>query len=404
MNNTLYVLTIDTQTIVSIRCLILKAEDSTASVDSSSRRGHCFKWYCTLTNHNPHLEISLLYTGLESFTDVRSFQIVSRNGTLVHTSTLNGFGQGDTLSAMVTMSSVHDEEYLHEDEDDLPVDEEMLDFAIVLSTKASVDMASVSIDSIFEEPTFEAPIPNEPRPAHDEYELPVTKNYALTLLQDITTMNMAFTFGLNGSARNVALWAHQSVLSLEPSLFSLFNKLKNVDGDPSAPEAVSGVKTTHVTEYSLDAYCALFRYLYTNEIQLEVDLNDFAIGRPPNKPFSPSCKKRPEVDGLFTPTTLRTTTWQELFSVADCYGVVDLRMYCFGKIVNSLTDQNVLDVYFELAYKYEDMKVIVLEYVFDSMDKLFAADGDPFEAYKDHPEKHSLMIKVMQHKFGQRHE
>ncbi|KAG0085191.1 hypothetical protein BGZ92_009198, partial [Podila epicladia] len=197
---------------------------------------------------------------------------------------------------MVTMSSVQDEEYLQEDEDGLPVDEEMLDFAIVLSTKDSADMVSVSNDSIFDEPVFEEPVSDDLRPVHDEYELPVTKNYAPTLLQDIATTNMAFTFGINGSARNVALWVHQSVLSLEPSLCSLFSKLKNVDGDTSAPEAVSGVKTTHVTEYSLDAYCALFRYLYTNEIQLEVDLNDFAIGCPPNKPFSPSCKKRPEVD------------------------------------------------------------------------------------------------------------
>lgn len=100
MNNTLYVLTIDTQTIVSVRCLILRAADSDAFVDSSSRRGLCFKWYCSLTNHSPDLEISLLYTGLESFPDVRSFRIVSRNGTLVHTAPLHGFGQGDTLSGM----------------------------------------------------------------------------------------------------------------------------------------------------------------------------------------------------------------------------------------------------------------------------------------------------------------
>ncbi|KAG0029296.1 hypothetical protein BGZ82_008039 [Podila clonocystis] len=374
MNNTLYVLTIDTQTIVSVRCLILKSADSTASVDSSSRRGLCFKWYCTLTNHNPELEISLLYTGLESFLDV----------------------------PMVIMSSVQDEEYLHEDEDESPMNEEMLDFAIVLSTKDSDDMTPLSNDNIFEEPAFEEPIPEEPRPAHDDYELPMTKNYAPTLLKDISTMNMAFTFGLNGSARNVALWAHQSILSLEPRLCSLLIKLDNVESDPSAPEAISGIKTTYVREYSLDAYCALFRYLYTNEIQLEVDLNDFAIGRPPNRSFSPSCKKRPEVDGLFSPTITRTTTWQELFSVADCYGIEDLRMYCFGQIVNSITDRNALEVYFEFAYKYEDMKAIVLEYVFDSMDKLFAMDGDPFEAYKDHPEKHSLMVKVMQRKFGQR--
>ncbi|KAG0034401.1 hypothetical protein BGZ81_004882 [Podila clonocystis] len=196
------------------------------------------------------------------------------------------------------------------------------------------------------------------------------------LLKDIATMNMAITFGFNDSARNVALWAHQSVLSHQSNLSSFMNKLQDVEGDPSSPEAVCGVKTTHVSEYSLEAYCALVRYLYTSEIALEVDVNNFAIGFPPNKPFSPSCKKRPEVDVLKT-----------------------LRMYCFGKIVTSITDRNALEAYFEFAYKYEAMKAIVLEYVFDSMDKLFATDEDPFEAYKDHPEKHSLTINVMQRKF-----
>ncbi|KAF9313870.1 hypothetical protein BG003_004742 [Podila horticola] len=326
MNNTLPVNTLHVLTnVVSVRCLILKAANSKASVGSPCRYGLCYKWYCTLTNHSPELEISLLYTGLESFLGVRSFRIVSRNGTLVHTAPLRGFGDGDKLSANVVMSSVQDKEYLHE---------EMLDFSIVLSTKESVDMASVSNNSFYEEPVLEKPFPEEPRPTHDKYELPMTKNYAPTLLKDIATMNMAFTFGLNGSARNVALWAHQSVLSRVPSLFSLLSKLKDVQGDPSAPEAVSGVKTTHVIEYSLDAYCAFF----------------------------------------------------------------DLRKYCFGKIVNSITDQNVLEVYFKFAYKYEDMKAIMLEYIFNSMDKLLAMGGNPVEPYKDHPEKHSLMIKVMKRK------
>ncbi|KAG0009382.1 hypothetical protein BGZ81_003468, partial [Podila clonocystis] len=90
---------------------------------------------------------------------------------------------------MVTMSSVQDKEYLHEDEDDLPVNEEMLDFAIVLFTKDGDDMTSFSNDNIFEGPTFEEPIPEEPWPTHDDYELPMTKNYAPTLLKDISTMN-----------------------------------------------------------------------------------------------------------------------------------------------------------------------------------------------------------------------
>lgn len=263
-----------------------------------------------------------------------------------------------------------------------------LDFDIVLSTAASVNL-----------------------PSKPNVEALQSKSITSSLLKDIDTMNMAFTFGYNGHTRNVALWAHQSVLSQQSSLSSLMSKLKDVEGDPSAPEAVSGVKTTHVTEYSLEAYCALVRYLYTTEIKLEINLDDFSIGCPPNKPLSPVCKKRPVVDGLFAPAALpsstnapimdmkRTTTWQELFSVADCYDVKKLRKYCRGKIVESIDQQNALEVLFQFAYKYEDMRETLLAYVAENMEKLFAG-GDPFEAYKDHPERYALLIQALQIKFG----
>ncbi|KAG0035348.1 hypothetical protein BGZ82_005306 [Podila clonocystis] len=322
---------------------------------------------CSLTNRSPQLEISLVwdFTGRHELEaqpqGVKSLRIVSREGTIVHSIPVNGVVRKTAMTASVQVNK-------------------RLDFDVVFSTCPSNDVRSTT-------------------PKVEQVQVPKSQFIMPSLLKDIATMNMAFTFGFNDSARNVALWAHQSVLSQQSNLSSFMNKLQDVEGDPSSLEAVCGVKTTHVSEYSLEAYCALVRYLYTSEIALEVDMNNFAIGRPPNKPFTPSCKKRPEVDGLFSHKIARTTTWQELFSVADCYGVEDLRMFCFGEIVNSITDRNALDVYFEFAYKYEDMKSIVLEYVFDTMDTLFAADGDPFEAYKDHPEKHSLMIKVMQRKF-----
>ncbi|KAG0332953.1 hypothetical protein BG000_009590 [Podila horticola] len=152
-----------------------------------------------------------------------------------------------------------------------------------------------------------------------------------SLLKDIPTINMTFTFGFNSSAWNVALWGHQSIISQQQNLSSFMSKLQDVECDPSFPEAACGVKTTHVTEYSLKAHCALVRYLYTSDSELEVDMNDFAIG--------------------------------------------------------------------QFAYKYKDTKALLLEYVFGSMDMLSDTDHDPFEAYKDHPEKHSLMIKAMQRKF-----
>ncbi|KAI9236328.1 MAG: hypothetical protein BYD32DRAFT_488159 [Podila humilis] len=106
---------------------------------------------------------------------------------------------------------------------------------------------------------------------------------------DIATANMAFTFGFNCSVCNVALWVHQSVLSQHPFLALFINKLHDVEG--SADSSSSGVKSTHVTKYSIESYCGLIRFFYTGIIDLEVDLGDFAIGCPPDKQFSGTCKQ-----------------------------------------------------------------------------------------------------------------
>lgn len=263
-----------------------------------------------------------------------------------------------------------------------------LDFDIVLTTSPSIN------------------VPSKPKVV--QVESPRSQSIAYSLMKDIATTNMAFTFGFNDSARNVALWVHQSVLSQQPYLASFLGKLQEVEG--SGDSSVFSIKSTHVTEYSLEGYCCLVRFLYTGTIDLEVDLEDFAIGCPPNKPYSGSCKKRPIVEGLFpravntcstaeTDDFKRNTSWSEMFQLADCYKVSELREYCKSKIVASLTQGNGLEMLFRFAYKYQDMKDVLLQHVAGIVDTMFATDKDPFEAYKDHPEKHDLMVKILQRKF-----
>ncbi|KAG0035350.1 hypothetical protein BGZ82_005308 [Podila clonocystis] len=337
-------------------------------------------WTCTLANRTPQLEITLVWTcacGWETQVqpfNIQSLRVVSRDGTIVYSAPVNGVAFSTPLTANVDLASVQVKQ--------------RLDFDIVLSTCLSVD------------------VPSKPQDEAQKF-----TTFTPSLLKDIATMNMAFTFGFSGSPRNVALWAHQSILSQQPILAALMSKLQDVESGPSAPEAVSGVKTTHVTEYSLEAYCALVRYLYTSEIKLEVDLTDFAVGCPPDKPFSVSCKKLPSVDGLFAPAALpssskvlvsnfkRNTNWHELFAMADCYDVKYLRKYCREKVVDSITDENALQILFDFAYKYDDMKETLLEIVAKDMNKLFGQDRDPFEEYKDHPERYALLVKALQLKF-----
>lgn len=252
--------------------------------------------------------------------------------------------------------------------------------------------------------------PNVSKPKKKAIVEPKLKEIMSPLLKDIATMNMAFTFGINGSARNVGLWAHQSVLSRQPRIAALISKLKEVESDQASPEALYGVKTTHVTEHSLESYCASIRFIYTSEVKLEVDLEDFAIGYPPNKPLTASCKNRPVIEGLYSPNSSSSasaasdqpveprsaTTWNELFQIADCYEVTELREYCLEKIVETLDASTALNVLYGFAYRYPDLKEIVLQYVADNMSNMYSESQDPFSAFDSHPERHTLLAEVLQ--------
>lgn len=308
-----------------------------------------------------------------------------------------------------------------------------LDFDIVFSADINPALATAKIGNTSpigsntktaatQNPTqsTDEALPKKPIPAQDKIKNDVLGNHGVTanLMKDIKTMDMALTFGICGGARNIALWAHRAALDRQPGFAKLISKLRDVEGSSTDSATVCGVQSHHVTEYSLEAYCCLVRFLYTTKIELQVNLDDFAIGYPPTRPFSTACKERPTVDGLFplapsvdtevvseadTPATflsVRTTTFSELFQLADCYQVQDLRAYCRASIIKSMNVSNALDILFGFAYRFGDLKELALRYVAENMDKIFAGDDeDPFEQYKNHPEWHTLLAKALKLKF-----
>lgn len=210
-------------------------------------------------------------------------------------------------------------------------------------------------------------------------------------------MNMAFTFGMNGAARNIGLWAHQSVLAQESKFAELINKLQVVDGDRS--DGIPAIKSHHVNDYSLEAFCCLFRYLYLGLIDLDVDLDDFAIGYPPSRSNLSSCRERPVIEDLLPSTedsaAKRGTSWKELFELADCYQVWRLREHCRVIIVSSLDKSNAVDILFDYAYRHDDLKEQVLNFLSTSVDDFSSGDRDPFIAHKDHPQGYLLVVEML---------
>ncbi|KAG0349705.1 hypothetical protein BG005_010813 [Podila minutissima] len=223
-----------------------------------------------------------------------------------------------------------------------------------------------------------------------------------------------FSIILSGPSKEEHPNVHQQILAQHPTLANLIEKLKVVEGSSSDSEVVSGVKSHHVTDYSLESYCCLVRFIYTGDIKLDVDLDDFAIGCPPNKPFSVTCKERPSIAGLFSTTNssapevqsetqkaksrsvARTSSYSELFQLADCFAIKNLRDFCRDKIIAFLTPANALGILFGYAYQYADLKAAVLSLVAKNMDTMYSDDKDPFEPYADHPKCHTLLTEALQ--------
>lgn len=153
-----------------------------------------------------------------------------------------------------------------------------------------VDMASVQVKGQLDFDIVQSNCISVDVPSKSKVELvdvPMLESVMSLLMQGAAMTNVAFTFSFNVSVRNVALWVHQFVLSQLPYLFSFIGKLQDVEG--SADSSSSGVKSTHMVEYSIESYCSLIRFFYTRIIVLEVYLGDVAIGCPPNKPCNGSC-------------------------------------------------------------------------------------------------------------------
>lgn len=94
----------DTQTILTISCFAPKALGESTLLTLSINPSYFCSWTCTLTNRTPQLDVSLVWTiilGCERNqpppSGVKSLRIVSRNGTLVLSTPLNGITNGVTM-------------------------------------------------------------------------------------------------------------------------------------------------------------------------------------------------------------------------------------------------------------------------------------------------------------------
>ncbi|KAI9236338.1 MAG: hypothetical protein BYD32DRAFT_462613 [Podila humilis] len=107
----------------------------------------------------------------------------------------------------------------------------------------------------------------------------------LDKMQDARTMDIAFVFTHSPGVR-VALWAHQLMLAMSSNRFrnlyavDRFNNLHRIATNHN--ESLSSARVYEICTYSLkelsiEAYCALVRYLYTSVLEFKVDMREFVL-------------------------------------------------------------------------------------------------------------------------------
>ncbi|KAF9132066.1 hypothetical protein BGW39_000861 [Mortierella sp. 14UC] len=245
------------------------------------------------------------------------------------------------------------------------------------------------------------------------------------LLKDANTVDVCFTFTSDKAYSNIGLWAHRVVLSRFKVFAQLFekedshhlsmSKAKNkTESDDESTRTISDDLTPappidsraimiKVDKFSLATFCALLYFVYMDEIDLSVDTSRFVLSvsegslvwRDAEGKIRDPVRWPPLDQG--SPWKLKDVTWHELFEAADYYGFSDLRSHCLNGTLNALNEQNAVRLVFSCD---PDVKRMATQFIVDRMDVFFKkGNGDPFAAYKDHPDCHEVLVELMQLKF-----
>ncbi|KAG0006200.1 hypothetical protein BGZ80_000986 [Entomortierella chlamydospora] len=250
--------------------------------------------------------------------------------------------------------------------------------------------------------------------------VPKNRDIMLTLLKDINSVDTCFVFESDKSYSNVGLWAHRVILT----------KYKKFDGiiqyaSKKATTALSekddskrdvtesstpsigrdenpAVLTIPVPkDFSLSTLSVLLRYIYTGEIKLTADLGQHAVSMTKSSLviYDAMGKTRESVRwspfDADSPWKLKDVTWEELLLAADHFGVSDMRKNCEDEVIGAMNQSNVVDTLFNIGCSFDTVKEAALDFIVKNMETMVLDGEDPFVAFKNHPDCHSLMFEVM---------
>ncbi|KAI1314585.1 hypothetical protein EDD11_001968 [Mortierella claussenii] len=256
----------------------------------------------------------------------------------------------------------------------------------------------------------------------------------LILLKDIYSVDVCFVFNEDKSCSHEGLWAHRSLLSMHPAFISMienasqhplsvsdddFTQLSIANSHDEDEEDNSRQGTNEsammdkrayysavpiiipVSKFSMATFCTMLRFIYTGDIYLSVDTNQYAISRTVSpealQGMAGISKESVLWHSLETDSalTVKDVTWEELLVAADHFGITDLRVRCESEVMGAIDLKNVFSTLFSLGCQYTRIKEAALKFIVKNLTRLIVDDQDPFKPFKDHPECHAMMFEVL---------
>ncbi|KAF9120396.1 hypothetical protein BGW39_011458 [Mortierella sp. 14UC] len=242
------------------------------------------------------------------------------------------------------------------------------------------------------------------------------------LLKDVALTDVCFTFSPVVEGPPMCLWAHRSVFSPHEKFLELIAEREKVAQDKRCAEVVSmraqdpasavanvGATPVLVDKVAISTFCVLLYYIYMDKVNLKLDSCRMISGCEsirgctvdgPSFCVVTLAKVEDEdgKDGVPFPLDVK---WEDLMEAAVAYEISDLKQLCRREIINGLNKTNAVDVLFGKTGHDPKIKGAAIEFVVKSTGAIFEATEDPFDRYRQHPEHHALLVKLLRLKAKQ---
>lgn len=219
-----------------------------------------------------------------------------------------------------------------------------------------------------------------------------------TLLRDVYSVQTQFIFTQDESCSGYGLWAHRAILSRYPAIDELLNMAAD---EQSNKDLDSGPLTLTVDKVSFTTFCALLMFIYTGEIERNIDPTRFAISQIefPTKTTVVHDNARDVTRWRLlspdSPWDLKTVSWDNLLFAADLYKIEELRILCQKQLIETIGASNAVEKLINVGPKFPEVKEATIDYISKNMKTMFVGGEDPFAPFVHHPKCHELLVEVL---------